>query len=411
MFAGREERRLRRALWATGTVFFLTGAVFGTWAGRIPAVKAELGIGDGGLAVAFLALEGAAVVGLQLGAVVVNRFYSRTVLACALPLFGLGLIGLGLAGNLVGLCAALAVWAIANSVVDVAMNAAGVATQHHLGRSVMSRLHAMHPIGGIAGAGLAALAAHADVPVRAHFAVIGVAVAVLAGVTTPALLPADAEQAADARPDGNARLASSTWRGGWSRPLLVVGAMALCLNFAEGAANNWSAIYLTDLHASASLAACVVAVFLALMAAGRLAGDRLIRRFGPSLVFGSGAMLAGLGMATGLVVPRPVNGLIGFALLGLGLSVTVPITMSAAGRMPRLPTAVAVSRVATMGYLGSFVGPAVIGAAAAAVGLRWALTLPVALLLATVPVRRLVEHSMPTSPVERVRLDRDEFGA
>jgi hypothetical protein len=142
---------------------------------------------------------------------------------------------------------------------------------------------------------------------------------------------------------------------------------------------------------------------ITLMAAGRLAGDRLIIRFGPSAVFSGGASVAGLGMAAGLVMSYPAAGFAGLALLGLGLSVTVPITISAAGRMPRLPTAVAVSRVATMGYLGSFVGPAVIGVLAEGVGLTWALGLPVVLILATVPIRRLMEHTVPaprtTGPV------------
>jgi MFS family permease len=388
-----------RALWATATVFFLTGTVFGTWAGRIPAVKADLRLTDGELAVAFLALEGAAVVGLQLGGVLVSRFYSRAALIWALPLFGVGLLGLGLSVNLVMLSAALAVWAVANSVVDVAMNASGVAVQHHLNRSVMSRLHAMHPLGGIVGAGIGAAAAHAGVPVEVHFAAVGAVVAVLASVSTRALLDVAAERDTDAGADRGTHVrATPDWRSGWSRPLLIVGVMAFCLTFAEGAANNWSAVYLSYLDASPSLAASVVAVFLALMAAGRLAGDRLIIRFGPSAVFGGGASVAGLGMAAGLVVSHPAAGFAGLALLGLGLSVTVPITISAAGRMPQLPTAVAVSRVATMGYLGSFVGPAVIGVLAEGVGLSWALALPVTLILATVPIRRLMERSVPAPP-------------
>ena len=70
-----------------------------------------------------------------------------------------------------------------------------------------------------------------------------------------------------------------------------------------------------------------------------------------------------------------------FALMGVGLAPVVPLTFSAAGNTGLGPTGVILGRVVTMGYLGSIVGPIVIGALAQAVGLRSALLLLVALTL------------------------------
>ena len=63
----RPDPKLRRARLATSAVFFLIGFMFATWATRIPALKAQLGVSDGQLAIAFIGLEAGAVAGLQLG--------------------------------------------------------------------------------------------------------------------------------------------------------------------------------------------------------------------------------------------------------------------------------------------------------------------------------------------------------
>ena len=51
------------------------------------------------------------------------------------------------------LAASLFAFAALNSVVDVAMNTQGLAFQRLMGRPVLSRLHAMHSLGGVLGAG------------------------------------------------------------------------------------------------------------------------------------------------------------------------------------------------------------------------------------------------------------------
>lgn len=404
--------RVRESFFATGAMFFFTGAVFGTWAARIPAFKDDLDLTNGQLAVAFISLEAAAVVGLQLGGFLVPKISSRRALAWALPAFGLALAALGTVPNLLFLALGLAAMGIANSVVDVAINASGVAVQYLSGRSVMSRMHAMHSIGGIAGAGVGAIFAALDVSRAGHFIAVGVAIAVGAALASRRLLPPRVEQRADTEaikvtaeetgvaPKDLPETAEPIvgWRSGWSRQLVLIGAVAFCLTFAEGGANNWSAVYLREeLSVGASLAAVAVAAFLAAVTAGRLIGDRLLTRFGPTIVFRVAVLIAGLGFSGAVALDRPIAGFAGLILLGLGLSVTLPIAISAAGSLPGLAMATAVSRVSTMGYLGSFVAPAVIGALAGPISLGWALAGAAVLVLVTFPAARLLSQATPES--------------
>ncbi|WP_199752585.1 MFS transporter [Actinoplanes sp. ATCC 53533] len=164
--------------------------------------------------------------------------------------------------------------------------------------------------------------------------------------------------------------------------VLLLGTLALCALVGEGAAADWSTVYLRDnLLSTEGFAAAAFAAFFIAMTAGRLTGDRLAARFGAvRLVRGCGLLAAG-GLGTALLVSHPVAGVIGFGCLGAGLSCVAPQVFSAAGhRNPGRP-AQAIARVASIGWLGFFAGPVLIGGAAEAVGLPAALVIPVLLAL------------------------------
>src|SRR5215210_7642277 len=149
---------MRAARAATLVIFAVTGAVSATWAARIPATQERLGLSPGELALAILGLEAGAIAGLPLGAAITARAGSRGALRLAFGAFPSALVAVALAPGTAALALALALFAGANSVVDVAMNAQGVELERRLERPLLSTLHAGHPLGLVAG-GLAATVA------------------------------------------------------------------------------------------------------------------------------------------------------------------------------------------------------------------------------------------------------------
>jgi len=362
----------------------LTGFVFASFASRVPAIKDGLGISDGELAIGFVGLNAGAILGLQLGGILVPRTGSRPALVVALLAFAGALLLPSVVPNLSLLVAALFVLAVFNSVVDVAMNAQGVTVQRLLGRPVLSGMHAMHSLGGALGAGAGALAARlgADPPV--HFLVSGAVAAVACLAVSPLLLPSQAD--AEEPPEGASASSIGVlgWFRGWSAPVAVLGALAFCFTLAEGAALDWSAVYVEDsLGGSAALGAMALGVFLGAVTLGRLAGDRLVSHFGAVSVFWVGAVTAGAGFGGALLVNTPAAGLVGLGLLGAGIANALPLAISAGGNTPGEAPATAAARVSTLAYLGSFVGPALIGGLATLAGLPLALALPAVLVVAT----------------------------
>ena len=314
--------------------FLLTGIIFATWASRVPAIKGGLDLSDGQFAIALLGLEAGAVFGLQLGGLIVPRVGSRRALTSSLVVFTCALVGPAFAPGLLLLAASLFAFAALNSVVDVAMNTQGLALQRHLGRPVLSRLHAMHSLGGVLGAGAGAVAARLGATPPQHFFACAVAAVVAGFAAWPLLIPsrfdAGEDRSAD-EPEGGLR----RWCFGWSGSIALLGALAFCFTLAEGAGLNWSAVYVTEsLGGAEALGAVALGVFLGAVTLGRLVGDRLVSRFGAVQVFRAGAIVAGAGFGGALVVDAPAAGLVGLGLLGVGIANALPLAIGAGATLP-----------------------------------------------------------------------------
>ncbi|GIJ73497.1 MFS transporter [Virgisporangium ochraceum] len=357
---------LRTARIGTTAAFLLTGAVMAAWSTRIPAVQDRLHLTPSGLSVAILGLEGGAVIGLPVGGALVARFGSRRCLRVALILYALALAGPAVAGSLTLLALALGIFAAACSVVDVAMNAQGVELERRYGRPVLSSMHAGHSggllVGGVVGTGAAA----AGVSPVAHFAAVGVAAAVAAALVTRPLVdePRRPRGPALARP---------------GRGLALLGVVAFCGFVLDGTAYNWTAVHLRTAHdAAPGVAALAFTVVALAQIVGRLAGDRLALRWGRARLVRVAGGTAALGAALAILSPGAFPALAGWAVFGLGLAVIAPVVFSATPGASDAPAPVAIAAVTTVGYLGSFTGPPLIGVVAGATSLPRAMWLLVA---------------------------------
>jgi hypothetical protein len=67
--------------------------------------------------------------------------------------------------------------------------------------------------------------------------------------------------------------------------------------------------------------------------------------------------------------------LAGWVAFGAGLAPVAPVVLGAAAGAATLPSAVAIAAVTTVGYVGSFTGPPLVGALAAPLGLTAAMAL------------------------------------
>lgn len=354
----------RRARWAVTVAFVLVGFVFASWVLHVPTVRDALALSERALGFALLWMAAGGIAAMPLAGAVTSRWGSGPsvrVLALLHPPVLLAVLFAPSAGTL---ATALALFGATGGLLDVAMNAHGVAVERALGRPVLSSFHASFSAGGLAGAGLGGLALGLGVPPLVHVSAVGL-LGVLAGLTIGRFtLPATADLD-ETRPE--MALASRAWR---MPAVWLLGGLGFLCAVNEGGVADWGAVYLRDaLGAGPGVDGLAFAAFMLSMMVGRFVGDALRRRFSDLALLGGGSALAGVGLSvTLLFASTPLLAAPGFAVLGFGLANAIPLLYRAADRAGG--PGGGISAVAAIGRLGVLAGPPVIGFVAEATSLR-----------------------------------------
>ncbi|MFC3571784.1 MFS transporter [Streptomyces yaanensis] len=354
-----QPREVRRARYAVAAVFAVHGAVTGSFATRVPWIQdhAHVGAGQLGFALAFTAFGASC--SMPLAGRISHRFGSRTALRGLIALWTLSLTLPSLAPNLYTLCLAMFTYGATAGMADVAMNALGVEVERLLDKSIMSGLHGMWSVGTLIGSAAGTLAAQLGSDARLHHALAAGVLTLLAIVACRWVL--DLKPAEDEEPPPRFTLPPKS--------ALIIGAVGFCAVFAEGASLDWSAVYLRDrFDTSAGLAAASTTGFMLTMAVARIAGDAVVNRFGAVRTVRGGGALAVLGGLLVVVAGQPAVAMAGFALMGLGIAVVVPLCFAAAGRSGPNPSQ-AIAGVATITYTSGLIAPSAIGGLAQATSL------------------------------------------
>ncbi len=350
---------------AVSIAFLAFGAACGSWVPRLPAIKDQLKITDGQVGLALLAFAAGAVAGAALSRMILARGARRFVRIGTLALCA-ALIGPGFAKGLTALIASLVVMGVCAGFLDVLENAQAAELERNTGRPLINGFHGFWSLGAIVGSVTAGAAAYAGVAPLPQF--------IAAGGLIAAGSAAFLRELPDTRSGSIHATSLAGGRLRWTGSVTAVAAIALCGILVEGA-SDWSALYLRELsQASDAVAAAGFACFWAAATLTRFRADLLTAHTSPAAVARLGALVATCGIALAVAFPALPGPLIGFALAGVGAAVLVPLAFSAAANLGQSGTALTL--VTSTGYVGSIVGPALIGAVADHAGLRFGICIP-----------------------------------
>lgn len=370
--------RARAEQHATRAAFFIPGFATALWATLVPFAKARTDINDATLGLVLLCLGAGSLLAMPLSGVLAARLGCRRVMVASSLLICLTVPGLALASSAWALGLVLFVFGAAVGAMDCTMNVQAVIVEREARRVMMSGFHAFFSIGGFLGAASMTVLMSAQLPPLASV-LIGVAAMLLVML-----------------------LSASYWhseRMPHDTPMLVmphgivlfIGVLAFVAFLGEGAMLDWSAVFLSDVRrVDASLAGIGYVTFTLTMTVARLFGDALVSRMGRQRAIVFGALLAASGvLVLTLVTPWQMS-LAGYVLVGLGCANIAPALFSLAGHQNRMPGALAITAVSTLGFAGILAGPALIGFAANHFGLIAAfIGVAMALLLVAVSTRWL----------------------
>ncbi|MFD9074622.1 MFS transporter [Streptomyces lasiicapitis] len=373
----------RRAQLAIAALFCVLGFQYATWAARLPALKSRLDLSEAELGLLLMACGVGAAASFPLVAALSRRWGSRRLALLSALFLGVLLLALAAAPNYPVALAVMCADGLGVGCLNVAMNAQGAALESRHGRTAMSQLHATFSAGSLGAALLASGMSALSPSMALHFGVATVLILLLTLYAQPTLLPdeqpdAKADAQTDSQTDEQSTEESSAdgpqadeRRRTWSIPSRVTLWMGGAMVFgtvAEGAMNDWSALYMKEVaEASARLAPLGIAVVSVMMVLARLFADGWRTKWGDGRVVRVGSVLSAAGLAFALLAGGVVPALIGFAAMGLGIAAVTPCVYVAAARQG--PDALAL--VAAMGTTGLLAGPPVIGFIAAGTSLVW----------------------------------------
>lgn len=345
---------------AVTAMFILSGGLFGVWASRIPSVAVRFDLSKSELGLLLLALAIGGLCAFALAGRAADRYGAAPVSRVLALIYGFSILLVPIAPNLAVLAVVLFAFGALHGGLDVAMNTWATEVEKSMGRPVMASFHAMFSLGAGLGAGTGYLAGLLGMSFFFH------ALVTTALMTGAALWFGAIPWVSETRAGSKGPIFAIP-RGA----LLGVAAFAFCASVGEGGMIDWSALFLVETTgASEGSAALGYLAFSIAMVATRLVGDAVIKRFGPVATGRASGVCAAFGATIAAVSGSFEMIVFGFALMGIGYAVVIPLAFTRAANEEGVAPGVALASVATLGYGGFLIGPPLAGFVADATSIR-----------------------------------------
>ena len=353
--------------------FFIYSFGLGTLFPRIGDIQLAMGLGEGALGLSLMGLP----IGLQISLLLADRVLAkasvRQVMIVGMAMIGLAYVMAALATTTQTFFIALLFGGLFVGVIEVALNLEADRIEHQLGRRIMNRAHAFWSLGFFGTGILGAVLAQIGISVFIHFICFGVIALIVTGVIFMRYQPAPH------------RPSASPANPMFVRPnhaVMILVYISLPAMLAEGSAIDWSVIYMRDVFATAPF---INGLALALTAfcqfITRFFADSYVDRYGPRKIVSYCLWLILAGSLIILLSPFWALSLVGFACLGAGSSVIFPLAMSAAAQLEDRPASVNVAALAQISFCVFLAAPPLLGFVAEEIGIRYAFSLCLPLIL------------------------------
>lgn len=350
---------------AISIYFFFSGLVFSSWVSRIPHIKDEFGFNEAELGGILFMLPLGSLAALPISGWLVQKFSSRVIGLLSILLYTVLLYGIAAAEQVFQLSVTLFLFGVVGNFCNIALNAQGLSIQERIKKPILSSLHAMWSLGAFVAAAISGWSMKMGYSTDLHFLLVAVLASFVALVLVYLFVD-------DVGSDGREQKIFVFP----NRSLLLLGVICFCVAMTEGAMADWSSLYYrqvaNEMH---NVSTAGYTAFAFCMATGRFVGDFFIHRFGHSRVlkFNGGLILTGIVLALTVSVPAVV--ILGFALVGFGVSSGIPIVYMLSAKNKTMAPAAALAAVSSLGFTGFLIGPPIIGFIAQLTGLRYALTI------------------------------------
>jgi len=363
---------------AAAVGFATQGGIFISLTTRLPTIQDKWHISTGTLSLLMLMMVLLAGAGSVLAETYAAKLTSAVLLRIGLLLVAAGLLLITLAPAIGIFITGMAIYGVALGTVDATTNMQAVALEHAYQRPILPSFYAAWTLGGLIGSAVALALGNVSLQWTATLAVVP-----LLAMAAP-FLP---------RAGGPAPAPKSDipWR-----PILLVGFAMVLFYLVDTASTTWGPEYLKHVFPTPSrLVAIATFPYLLASLVMRLAGDRLVERFGTTPLVRFAAVASCASLAVVVFAPNWPIAVLGFALTGASASVIAPLSFSAAARIAggddltaeerMTRTDAVIARFNLFNYVGALLGSVLTGAVGTS-SLRIGFAVPLVLILGLIPL-------------------------
>ncbi|WP_367771479.1 MFS transporter [Flavobacterium sp. WC2421] len=346
---------------ANTVFFFISGFGYSSWASRIPAIKAQLHLSEAQFGAVLFAFPVGLMLTMPFTGRLLNKYSSRYCMLLGAILFNIVLALPGFAVFVWQLVIILLIFGSSRNILNLSMNAQALEVQKLYPKSIMTTFHAVWSLAGFIGAGLGYVMVTQKIAPSFHLLGVSVAMMAVTAWVYPQTIhtePVKEKKKFFLMPDKN----------------LIKFAIICFVSMAcENTMYDWSGIYFQNiLHASPKWTTAAFVFFMTAVTLGRLLGDYAVFKYGiKPILFYSGIFISS-GFLICFLFPFISTTIIGYFLIGIGVSCVVPLVFSIAGKSKSLSNGSALTSISTIGYLGFLIVPPMVGFISQISSMKWA---------------------------------------
>lgn len=350
--------------WSIMTIFFTQAFAGGGLFPRIPDIQVDLSLSEGVLGLTLMGQPVGAFVSIVFSSWLIEHLGPKRILLIAVPMIAVATVLIALMPDALSTFGAMMLYGMAFAFANMAMNVEADRVEAATGELVMNRCHGMWSLGFLISSALGAFARGVPLSPFVHFAL---ALPPVFAVTAFAIWPM---RVLPSRPHAGPVRKKKIFVLPTAATLMLVGVILAGI-MADASVRAWSVIFMRDsFDVPDFVDALTLPAFLLTLTTGRLIGDKLVARVGAGRLAAALIVLAFAGLALVLTAGNPYQAIGGFAVIGAGVSVLFPLTMSAAARIGDRPASENVTSISLVTNIVMLGTPGLIGFIAEAYGIR-----------------------------------------
>ncbi|MDP5158969.1 MAG: MFS transporter [Flaviramulus sp.] len=334
-------------------VFSSLNFIIGTWVLYIPYLKEKLQLNDSEIGFALFCLASGVFLFIPTVPYLSKKIGIGKYTLIGILLFSCVFIFPLLASNYIFLCVSLFLAGIFSGTTDVAMNTLVSEIEKRDSSNFMSSAHGFFSLGGALGAILGTILMPFFSKPYHHMMVIAFFLIIINLFLSKYYYLIKETFVSKEKNKFEIKIL---------KPLFLVAFIAFVVMSSEGAIEHWSTLYFIEVVqiTQKNLVGIGFIVFSSAMTLGRFFGDTISAKIGSIKIILLGCSLASLGYI-GVLFSNFIITILGFGILGLGLSVIIPELFRIAGKTKGIKASIGISFVSGVGFIGFLLGPVFLG--------------------------------------------------